>query len=245
MDNKLKRDYFGWIGLAAALLILIEIVFFNEGIIFSIFVSGAMIYFGRKMMPKGWGRLLFWGGLLSLAASLIGMLASRLFLLAILVYFIHKYTQSKKEPQMVKPVFNEPNGSEVSESMIIEQKPLFSNTGIGSHRTPQHAYEWNDVNIINGIGDIVIDLSNTVLPKGEAVIFIRNMVGSIKIFVPYDVEINLCHTSLAGAAEVLDYRQERSFNQRLDIQTPSYNAADEKVRIFTSNLVGDIEVKRI
>ena len=55
-------------------------------------------------------------------------------------------------------------------------------------------YEWNDVNIQAGIGDTVIDLSYTVLPKGETVIFIRNVMGKVTIMIPYDVEVSVNHS---------------------------------------------------
>ena len=45
---------------------------------------------------------------------------------------------------------------------------LLITTTIGSDNKgrPMHAYEWNDINIQNGIGNTVIDLSQTILPKG-------------------------------------------------------------------------------
>ena len=61
----------------------------------------------------------------------------------------------------------------------MKEQPLFQNRHFGQQKTPDHDYEWNDMNIQVGIGDAVIDLSYTVLPKDETVIFIRNVMGKV------------------------------------------------------------------
>ena len=63
----------------------------------------------------------------------------------------------------------------------VTSKPLFQNKLFGGQKTPDHEYEWNDINIQTGFGDAVIDLSYTVLPKGESVIFIRNVMGKVTV----------------------------------------------------------------
>ncbi|MDQ7862937.1 LiaF-related protein [Peribacillus frigoritolerans] len=35
----------------------------------------------------------------------------------------------------------------------------------GHQQTTEHVYEWNSVNVQGGVGDTVIDLSKTILPK--------------------------------------------------------------------------------
>lgn len=244
MLNKFEKDSFSWIVLIGILLLLVEITFFNQGLIFSLFVSGAMIYIGRKLYRRTTGKIIFWIGVFSLVSSVIGMMTFRLFLLAILIYFIIQFAQSKKKPEVIRPTFEEPTTIS-SETTIIEESSLFKNGIFGHQSTPQHVYEWDDVNIMTGVGDTVIDLSYTVLPKGETVIFIRNIVGNIKIFIPYDTEVSLRHSALAGSAEVLEYQKSRSFNQMLAVKTPGYDQAEQKVKILTSMMVGDIEVRRL
>ncbi|MFS0637992.1 cell wall-active antibiotics response protein LiaF [Mesobacillus foraminis] len=244
MLGKMKNDYISWIVLLGALLLLLEISFFNTGLIFSLFVSGAMIYMGRKARRRSFGKLLFWVGLFILGTSVIGMMTFRFFLLAILIYILIQFAQSKKNPEVIRPVVEEPKPVS-PETTLVEQSPLFKNTFFGHQKTPEHVYEWDDINILAGVGDSIIDLSYTVLPKGETVIFIRNIIGHIKIFVPYDMEVNIRHSTLAGAADVLDHHQDRAFNQSLVLKTPGYEQAEQKIKIFTSMLIGDIEVKRI
>lgn len=244
MLNNFKNDSFSWVILIGVFILLLEVTFFNEGLIFSLFVSGAMIYFGRKLYPKQTGKMLFWVGLFILISSVIGMMTLRLFLFAILIYIIYQYAQSKKKPEVIRPILEEPAPIK-SEQPVIEQSSLFKNMMFGHQKTPDHVYEWNDINIVTGIGDTVVDFSYTVLPKGETVIFIRNFIGNIKVFIPYDVEVNVRHSALAGSSDVLDYKKERAFNQVLSVKTPGYDQADQKIKIFTSMFVGDLEVKRI
>jgi lia operon protein LiaF len=244
MLNNMKNDYVSWIVITGIILLLLEVSFFNEGLIFSLLASGAMIYFGRSLMPKKTGKLLFWAGLFFFLSSVFSMMTFRFFLLAVLIYLAYQFAQSKKKPELITPVLQEPE-KENRKEMLIEKPPLFKNRLFGHQETPSHVYEWNDVNIQTGIGDSVIDLSLTVLPKGETVIFIRNIIGNVKVYVPYDVEVTLRHSSVIGSAEVFEYEEGRVLNQSLYLQTPGYNEAEQKVKIFTSMLVGDIEVRRI
>lgn len=244
MLNHLKSGFISWILLVGALLLLLEISFFNTGLIFSLLVPAAMIYFGRKMMPKTLGKILFWIGLLFVLTTVFGMMTFRFFLIAILVYLIFQYAQLKKNPQQIRPYVKEHEAAELSEP-LIKKTPVLENIFYGSQRTPERVYEWNDVNIQAGFGDTVIDLSYTVLPEGETVIFIRNVMGNIQILVPYDLEVSLKHSVIAGTTTVFDEHEPKVFNQVLSYQTPGYDQADEKIKIFTSLVVGDLEVKRV
>lgn len=239
-----KNDLVSWIVITGLFLLLLEVTFFNKGLIFSLLASGAMVYFGRSLMPKKSGKALFWVGLFFFLSSVFSMFTFRFFLLAVLIYLIYQYIQSKKKPEMITPVLQEPE-KESSQEMLMEKTPLFKNRLFGDQETPSHVYEWDDVNIQTGIGDSVIDLSMTVLPKSETVIFIRNIIGNVKVYVPYDVEVSLRHSSIFGTAEVFGHQDIRMLNQNLFVQTPGYEEAGQKVKIFTSMIVGNIEVKHI
>ncbi|AIE59075.1 cell wall-active antibiotics response protein LiaF [Bacillus methanolicus] len=245
MMNKLKSDYISWILLIGLVMLFLEISFFNKGIIFSLLVASGMIYFGRKMMPKTFGTLLFWAGLIFFAASILGMITFRFFLLAILIHFIIQFSQSKRHPEKIIPVIKVNEKPSQGDKTIIKRKPVLENIFFGQQRTPERVYEWNDINIQAGIGDTIIDLSYTVLPKGETVIVIRNMIGNVQVLVPYDLEVSVNHSSLAGSATIFDHKEEKIFNQNLHIQTPEYDNQEQKVKIFTSFIVGELEVKRV
>ena len=84
MFQKLKSDYLSWIVLIGAFFLLLDVFFFNRGLIFSLIVATGMVYLGRKRMPRKTGKLLFWVGLFFLVVNVINMLAIKFFLLALL-----------------------------------------------------------------------------------------------------------------------------------------------------------------
>ncbi|CAG9607229.1 cell wall-active antibiotics response protein LiaF [Pseudoneobacillus rhizosphaerae] len=244
MLKKITSEYISWIILIGAVILLVEVAFVNQGIIFSLFISIIMVYLGRKSMPKKRGKLLFWGGIVILIINIFHMITFRFLVLAIFIHFVIQYAQSKRAPNIVSPVVSEPTENKPREQ-VIGRKPLFRNILFGQQRTPNHVYEWNDINIQSGVGDSIIDLSYTVIPKGETVIYIRKFIGNIQIFVPYDYEVSVQHSVLLGTTTVFDFHEAKMLNQVFHLQTPDYEKADQKVKIITSVLLGDIEVKRI
>lgn len=243
MSNK-KTDYISSIFLIGVLLLVVEITFFNRGVIFSSLLSIACIYFGRKKLERTIGKLLFWFGWVSLFFTIFAMMTVKFLLIAIILYFIIQYYQSKKSPSYLKPVLQERDTITEDDSKIKRQ-PLFENVLFGQQKTAEEVYEWNDVNIQNGIGDTTIDLSYTVLPKEEAVIFIRHFIGNVQIYVPYEVEVSVIHSVIAGSTTIFQHSESKIFNQTLFYKTPEYEHAGQKIKIVTSMIIGDLEVKRI
>jgi lia operon protein LiaF len=229
-----------------AVLLLLEISFFNAGLIFSLLLSAGCIYFGRKRLPRKSGKLLFWIGAISFFMNVLSMMTFKFFLLAILVHVVIQFIQAKKSPSYIQPVRKERQEDEAAgPKELLTKRPLFRNQFMSRQYTPEHVYEWEDVNIQAGVGDTVIDLSYTVLPQGEAVIFIRNVLGNIEILVPYEVEVSIHHSMWAGRTKILDVHEEKGMNEVLHFQTSGYETAVQKVKIVTSMVVGDLEVKHI
>jgi len=145
----------------------------------------------------------------------------------------------------IAPIIKEPVDLKKQSETTIKEQSLFQNRFFGQQQTPDHVYEWNDVNIQAGIGDTVIDLSYTVLPKGETVIFIRNVMGKVTIMVPYDVEVSVNHSVFFGSARILDFNESSLINRLIKVETADYEQANQKVKVFTSMMIGDVEVKRV
>lgn len=248
MFNKIKNDFFSWLVLFSLLLLLLEVLFFNKGLIFSLLLAAGMVYYGRKRLEQNRkrGKLLFWCGIVFFSASVFGMITFRIFMLAIFIYLVIQFVQSKKNPNIEAPIIKESMQlNNIHQENLITREPLFKNILFGDQKTPEQTYEWNDINIQTGVGDTVIDLSYTVLPKGETIIFIRNVIGNIQILVPYDLEISVHHSVVVGSVNILNYHGSKLFNQNIHVQTPSYEKQEQKIKIFTSLIVGDVEVRRI
>lgn len=244
MDNHNKIDYISWTTLIGIILLAIEITLFNKGLIFSVLFSGAFIYFGRKRLNSTIGKLFFGLGFLFLFFAIINMFIFKFLIFAVIAYVLVYFYKSKKRPLLIKPIVKET--TEINSAVkIIRPKSLFKSIFYGHQKTPEEIYEWDDVNIQTGIGDMKIDLSNTVLPKGEAVISIRNLIGNIQIFVPYDIEISVSHSVITGTTIIFGEANEKILNQTLQFRTENYQEAQQKIKIITSMGIGRLEVKRI
>jgi lia operon protein LiaF len=244
MFKNTKNDYLGWMFIIGVIILAMEILFFNSGLIFSLFISGGMIYLGRKRTGKKTGKILFIGGIIFFVLSIVNMMTFKFLLIAILLHFFIQFLNAKKHPKKITPeiISTEPTPQEET---MIRTEPMFENIFLGQQKTPLGAYEWKDVNIQAGIGDTIIDLSFTMLPKGETVIFIRNLIGNIQILVPYDIDVSIQHSCILGSSTVFEHHDAKLFNRVLHLKTPGYETTEHKVKIFTSLIVGDLEVSRI
>jgi lia operon protein LiaF len=244
MFKNAKKDYTGWLVVIGVVVLLLEILFFNSGLIFSLFFSGGLIYLSRRKAGKKSGKVFFLAGIVFLLISVFSMMTFKFLLLAILLHFIIQFSNSKKNPNKITLDIKE--SEQVGhEETLIKTKPLFENIFFGQQKTISGVYEWNDINIQSGIGDTIIDLSYTVLPKGETIIFVRNIIGNIQIQVPYEIEVSVHHSCVVGSTTVLENHQSQVFNQAFHLKTAGYDQAEQKVKIFTSLLVGNLEVSRI
>ena len=69
---------------------------------------------------------------------------------------------------------------------------------VGNVRMMDHIYELEDINVQYGACDVEIDLTTAMIPEGETVIVIRGVVGNIRLYVPYDIELSLNHSVIVG-----------------------------------------------
>ncbi|NMD69750.1 cell wall-active antibiotics response protein [Bacillus sp. DNRA2] len=244
MLGKIKNDYFSWLFLISLMLLLLEVLFFNKGLIFSLLVAAGMIYIGKKRLERKKRKFLFWMGILFLAVSILGMITFRFLVLAVFIYLLIQFANTKKKPHLIMPIVKEPSEPQATEELITRE-PLFKNVMFGEQKTPEHTYEWDDINIQTWVGDTIIDMSYTVLPEAESVIFIRNVIGKVQILIPYDLEVSVHHSVIVGNVDILHFHGARMFNQNVHVQTADYEKQQQKIKIVTSLLIGDIEVRRI
>src|SRR5699024_1933801 len=186
---------------------------------------------------------LFWVGIIGLAFSIFSMLAVRFFIIVAIILFAYEYYRSQKETPVVRP--NIENHREVITDPVIERKPLFTHRVFGSQQTDDTAYQWRDINIHSGIGNRVIDLSNTVLPDDTAIVSIRHIAGNIEVLVPYDVEVSIHHSAVFGRAHIFSKHHPTLMNDTIFYQTNHYDQTLPRVKVITSVMSGNIEVRRI
>ncbi|SDZ04570.1 lia operon protein LiaF [Evansella caseinilytica] len=245
MFKRFSTDTFNWILIIGIALLLAELIFFKAHLVFFFLFLSFICYFGWKSYHRSSGKLFFWSGMIFLFLTVSNMVAIRFMVVAILVMLFIQYRRSKKEPEQIKPYFYGGDAEDIPPSEpLLKVEPLFQNRFFGDLKTSDTAYHWRDINIHSGLGDRVIDLSNTVLPE-HSVISIRHFVGNIKIYIPYEVDVIIHHSSVFGRAAVFDKQHTKLFNQTLSYATVEKGSNNPQVKIITSILSGDIEVKRI
>ncbi|TQS74747.1 hypothetical protein DX933_08160 [Ornithinibacillus gellani] len=243
MLNRLRTDTLNWILIIGVVLFIVEIVFFHGGMIVSALIFGVLIYIGWKNFKELWGKICFWIGIAGVFFAVLNMLAVRFFVIAVVVLFIIDYHRSKKDPTFSAPILkSEP----VVDSESVQRiKPLFHHGLFEDQQTKDGAFAWRDINIHGAFGDRIIDLSNTVLPDDTAVISIRHIIGNIIIYIPYEVEVSIHHSSLFGRANILGETQQSLLNETMIYHTAHYQDNYPRVKIITTLISGDIEVRRI
>ncbi|RDW18661.1 hypothetical protein CWR48_10060 [Oceanobacillus arenosus] len=242
MFKRLTTDTFNWILIIGVVLFIFEIAFFHGGTIVSALFSGLFVYIGWKYFNKLWGKILFWLSLISFVLAVLNILAVRFFIIALIILFMINYSKSKKVAKHFEPILP---GEEIKQEMLVEIKPLFDHTFFDDLKTEESSYQWRDINIHGAFGDRVIDLSNTVLPNDTAVISIRHLVGNIEIYVPYEVEVSISHSSVFGRVHILGQHHWKLLNKTILYQTENYDSAQPRVKIITSLFSGDLEVRRV
>lgn len=246
MFKQLESVKLGRIAVLAITLFLLEIFFFDGGLIYSLGLSLGLVYVGKRKQEHSYGRIMFWGGLLFTFLIIINLMVVKLALLAAVGYLLYRAYLSKQKPEQIKVDLTKPDKAEKKHAeQLIKLNKGMAESLFGLAETPKQVYEWNNVNIQRCIGDTVIDLGNTILPKGEAYISVRWLLGNVKILVPYDAEVRVYHSLMAGRTDFFGEQSELIYNTSLAFQTEGYEEAVHKVTIITSVLIGDIEVRRI
>ncbi|MDQ0230811.1 cell wall-active antibiotics response protein LiaF [Metabacillus malikii] len=242
MLKNFNTEYLNWIVLIGILLLLLEVLFFNGGLIIVFVLSIGCIFLGRKWKPSFFGKVFYWIGWIWLIINILNMMTFRYFVCVVLVSIVVQFYQAHKQPREIKPVILD----EASKpGQFLNSEKIFSSKFFANQTTPDQVYEWNDINIQVGVGNTIIDLSDTVLPKGEAIISIRNLIGNITVLVPYEVELYLNHSLIAGSVAIFQEREHRIVNETIIYRSADYEESEHKVKLITSSLTGKLEVKRV
>ncbi|WP_277678659.1 cell wall-active antibiotics response protein LiaF [Gracilibacillus dipsosauri] len=237
MVNKTRTDWIHILFIIGCVLFAIEFIFINPGHLFTLLLSGFAIYFGKRSYHKMSGKTIFWGGVFFLFITIIDTFAVRFIILAIIFYIAWSWYKTKKEPKQYHL------DSSLFENVVTEGK-VFWNKWFGKYDKSSQPYAWQDMNIQSFVSDISIDLNNTMLPKEESTVIIRQLVGNVRIIVPYDVEVSIDHSVLYGEIQVFEHKESNAFNRNIQMQTDHYHTSSQKVKIYTQVLIGKLEVIR-
>jgi len=219
------------LAVTAFLLIFIEETFFENGSIMFAILGAFFIYISMRKRRK-W---LFWGGVFCIAIALMSMWSLRIIVVATLIYVL--WQMKKGDPIQIS--FAKPVSTQAIDQPI-------KNKFFSFQSTPLQSYEWQDVHIQSFVGDLHIDTTQTVLPKGTSLISIRQGFGKIRIIVPYEVPVRLHYNTFVGEAKCFGTNFPRVWHDTITLRDgyEHIEEASAELIITVSTFFGDVEVIR-
>lgn len=106
------------------------------------------------------------------------------------------------------------------------------------------AFKWQDVQIQRLAGDITIDTTQTILPTGTSIITIRQGIGKVQIYIPYEIPFRLHYTTLFGEIKCLHVGPQRLLNESVSFSDGNPEDAKRTLVIHVATWLGDLEVLR-
>ncbi|WP_337981807.1 cell wall-active antibiotics response protein LiaF [Lysinibacillus sp. JNUCC-52] len=208
------------------LLVFVELTIFNNGGAFCLIIGAILLYlsFSKNI------RFLKWTGIFFIAISLFTMWSLRLFIVILLLYMLYQYLQRENEPKIV--------------TLEFLKLPASKNELFGTIPAPVDAYKWQDVQIQRLAGDITIDTTQTILPAGQSLVTIRQGIGKVQIYVPYEIPFRLHYTTLFGDFTCLQGSPQRLMNESIVFSDGNPEDAKRTLVIHVATWLGDLEVLR-
>ncbi|WP_081829238.1 cell wall-active antibiotics response protein LiaF [Geomicrobium sp. JCM 19037] len=219
------------------ILILLELIFRFQPIFFLI---GAilLVYFGLSSKRIRHGKWLVLLGLIIAALSVFSSYVFRIAIFLIAIYLLYAFWKSRAGNKNVQVTLD-------TEGDIADarRQPYFQTMLVGSQQINEENFHSEDINILLGLGETTIHFENTVLPSGDTVVIVRGFIGKVTVYLPYDVGVMVHHSSFFGETRLLEHF-ETGFNQSVTKHSKQYESNTRRVRIYTSLVAGDVEVRQ-
>ncbi|WP_033543052.1 cell wall-active antibiotics response protein LiaF [Planococcus sp. CAU13] len=230
--NHFSTNRQAFFALSALFLIFVEAAIFGNGSVFLVLLGIGLIYYGNKKSPK-YRKSYFWTGFILIGISILSMWSLRLFIMAVAVYLLIRLWKGE-EWQQVVPL----KGS--------VDKELIQNKFFSAQTTPIESYEWKDIHVQGFVGDLLIDATQTVLPKKASLISIRQGFGRVRLIVPYDVPVRIYYSTVFGDALFFNGSKQRIWYGSVQAQDGYEHVQDAKTELLVSitTWMGDVEVIR-
>ncbi|GEN83198.1 transporter [Sporosarcina luteola] len=221
-----------WI-VAFLLLIFVEAIFLSNGNIIFLLLGAGLVYYGFKKRSK-WMTFL---GLFFIVMALLTLWSLRMLLLTVFIYVLFHLWKGVPAAQIMRPL---------KEFQQATPNGIWKNKWFSTQASPFSSYEWEDIQIQGFFGDIHVDVTDTVLPKGTSFISIRQGFGRIKVDLPYEIPVRIHYNTLFGEARVLDISPKRMLNETLHIKDGYDMEIGDRAELIISlaTWIGDIEVVR-
>lgn len=152
--------------------------------------------------------------------------------------------KEKKEKRKVATPVSVDDHEKSRNQNLGDDQTFIKRSLIGEVRFTSTPFELTDMHIWNGVGDVRIDLTNAIIPEGETLIIVENVIGDVQIYMPEDLEYSIQSYVLVGDSSILQSKQ-GGFNQTTLLRSTDYQSGVRKVKFVLSCAVGSVKVREI
>lgn len=152
--------------------------------------------------------------------------------------------KEKKEKRKVVPPVPVDDNQKSRNQNLGDEQTFIKRSLIGEVRFTSTPFELTDMQIWNGVGDVRIDLTNAIIPEGETLIIVENVIGDVQIYMPEDLEYTIQSYVLIGDSSILQSKK-GGFNQTTLLRSTDYQSGVRKVKFVLSCAVGSVKVREI
>lgn len=211
------------------ILLFLEGAFLHNGMIFFALIGLFLLYISFKKQHRN----LFWFSILCLIIALLSMWSLRILLVIALIYIL---VQIKKGTPI-----------EIDKNVFSSDKNRIKNKFFSFDESASVSYTWSDVQLQHLAGEIIIDATNTILPKSTSFINIRQGFGNVIVYVPYEIPIRIHYNTIVGEAKLIGNIYPRLWNEAIHIKDgydDQERGQSQELVIIVSSFMGDLEVTR-
>lgn len=240
------RNNWKWFLLIESLLLIVALYqLIHNLFILGLFAIGGWLIFLSRDQQKRKRRMPLVIGIFLMAFALMSLAGFWYMLIGAVVFLYLNY--GKVFSKMDSFNFQQAPWNE-KEIVVVEttdslpkNAKRFKRNWLGNERIGSTIYEWDDINFSIFMGDTIIDLGNTILPKNESYIVIRKGFGKTRILVPNGIGIMIEHSAVKGKI-TFEEQQYILENESVKLYSKHYEDQARTLKIITNVLVGDLEV---
>lgn len=220
---------------------------FNNSYFFIVFFIAILSFILKNKSSKKMGKFFLWFFLLSIIYLVFSSPFFLITLILMILYFINNHPELS---ELFMDVFSEKSKKKGDSDFIIvefDQEPhipnkINKNKWFGKdEQSLESIYSWEDLNYTKIIGNSIFDLANTLLPREQNVILIRQGIGHVKILIPEGTAVSIDFSGLVGKL-TLNHSEYHLLNENYKWYSENYLKQERKIKIVVSLLVGELEV---
>ncbi|WP_144460700.1 cell wall-active antibiotics response protein LiaF [Siminovitchia fortis] len=238
MKNFSRNSKIGWAMLFAGIGVALELLL-NWKLFVPLLIGCFIIFYWKSHKHKDSKKIYLIIGVSLVFIPIISTAVFKIFIIAAAVYALIQYSKTKNQPKRIN-VNTVPPGQKTK---VHRKTPFIKNMLSGNRRVVNEIFEWDDINIQCGFGNTIIDLGMTMLPPGESVVLIRGLVGNIQLIVPIDASVTINHSAISGKLNIFN-QEEELLNSNVIYYSDGDDKTSRKIKIVTSVIFGDVEVRR-